>query len=131
MAARGWPGELSGVASARWSIYQTRDSKLGARLGRKSTCNGACAVEWPPLRATRKPTVGSGVNAAIVATSTRSDGTPQVTYNGHPLYQYSVDQKAGDTNGQGVNAFGGLWYVLSPSGDEVTTPAGPGGAFGY
>ena len=100
-------------------------------LGTKSTCNGACAVEWPPLRATGKPTVGSGANAAIVATSTRSDGTPQVTYNGHPLYRFSIDQKAGDTNGQGVNAFGGLWYVLSPSGDEVTAPAGPGGGFGY
>jgi predicted lipoprotein with Yx(FWY)xxD motif len=96
-------------------------------LRAKSTCTGACAVEWPPLRATGQPTVGSGVNAAIVATSTRSDGKPQVTYNGHPLYLFSVDQKAGDTNGQGVNAFGGLWYVLSPSGDEVTTPAGPGG----
>jgi predicted lipoprotein with Yx(FWY)xxD motif len=99
--------------------------------GTKSACTGACAVEWPPLRATGKPTVGGGANASIVATSDRSDGKPQVTYNGHPLYLFSADQKAGDTNGQGVNAFGGLWYVLSSSGDEITTPAGSGGGFGY
>jgi predicted lipoprotein with Yx(FWY)xxD motif len=99
--------------------------------GTKSTCTGACAVEWPPLRATGKPTVGGGANASVVTTSARSDGKPQVTYNGHPLYLFSADQKAGDTNGQGVNAFGGLWYVLSSSGDEITTPAGSGGGFGY
>jgi predicted lipoprotein with Yx(FWY)xxD motif len=97
--------------------------------GTKSACTGACAVEWPPLRATGKPTVGSGADASVVATSTRSDGKPQVTYNGHPLYLFSADQKAGDTNGQGVNAFGGLWYVLSSSGDEITKPAGSGGGY--
>jgi hypothetical protein len=68
-------------------------------------------------------------DASIVATSARSDGKSQVTYNGHPLYLFSADQKAGDTNGQGVNAFGGLWYVLSSSGDEIITPAGSGGGF--
>jgi predicted lipoprotein with Yx(FWY)xxD motif len=99
--------------------------------GTKSACTGACAVQWPPLRATGKPTVGNGANAAVVATTTRSDGKPQVTYNGHPLYRFSFDKKAGDTNGQGVNAFGGLWYVLSSSGAAVTTPAGNGGGFGY
>jgi predicted lipoprotein with Yx(FWY)xxD motif len=98
--------------------------------GTKSACTGACAVEWPPLRATGKPTV-DGANASLVATSARADGKPQVTYNGHPLYLFSADQKAGDTNGQGVNAFGGLWYVLSSTGDEITTPAGSGGGFGY
>ena len=98
--------------------------------GMRSTCTGACAAEWPPLRATGKTTVGTGANASIVATSARSDGKPQVTYNGHPLYLFSADQKADDTNGQGVNAFGGLWYVLSSSGDEITTPMGSGG-FGY
>ena len=100
-------------------------------VGTKSTCTGACAIEWPPLRATGKPTVGSGANASIVATSARPDGTPQVTYNGHPVYLFSADQQAGDTNGQGVNAFGGLWYVLSSSGDAITTASGSGGGFGY
>ena len=97
----------------------------------KITCTGACAVEWPPLRATGKPTVGGGANASVVATSARSDGKPQVTYNGHPLYLFSADQKVGDTKGQGVNAFGGLWYVLSSSGNQITTSGGSGGGFGY
>jgi predicted lipoprotein with Yx(FWY)xxD motif len=99
--------------------------------GTKSACTGACAVQWPPLRTTGTPTVGGGANASVVATSARSDGKPQVTYNGHPLYLFSADEKAGDTNGQGVNAFGGLWYVLSSSGDEVTAPTDAGGGFGY
>jgi hypothetical protein len=61
----------------------------------------------------------------------RSDGKPQVIYNGHPLYTYSGDNKAGNTNGQGVNAFGGLWYVLSPKGNEITsTPSTSGGSGG-
>ena len=98
--------------------------------GMKSACNGACAVEWPPLLAHGAPTVGSGANASLLATSARLDGKAQVTYNGHPLYLFSADQKAGDTNGQGVNAFGGLWYVVSSSGDANTTPAASVG-FGY
>jgi predicted lipoprotein with Yx(FWY)xxD motif len=87
--------------------------------GTKSACTGACAIDWPPLRATGKPTVGGGATASIVATSARSDGKPQVTYNGHPLYLFSGDQRPGDTNGEGVNAFGGLWYALSSAGDQI------------
>ena len=99
--------------------------------GTKSACTGACAIDWPPLRATGKPTVGGGASVSIVATSARSDGKPQVTYNGHPLYLFSGDQNPSDTNGQGVNAFGGLWYVLSSSGNQITTSAGSGGGYGY
>src|SRR5207247_9449183 len=65
--------------------------------GTTSACSGACAVNWPPLRASGKPTFGSGVNSSLVATSTRSDGRPPVPYNGHPLYRYSRDAKAGDS----------------------------------
>jgi predicted lipoprotein with Yx(FWY)xxD motif len=98
--------------------------------GTKSACTGACAIDWPPLRATGKPTVGGGANASIVATSARSDGKPQVTYNGHPLYLFSGDQKPGDTNGQGVNAFGGLWYALSSAGNQIVG-SGPNPSLGY
>jgi predicted lipoprotein with Yx(FWY)xxD motif len=65
----------------------------------------------------------------LVGTATRSGGEKQVLYNGHLLYLFAGDQKAGDTNGQGVNAFGGSWYALTSAGDQVTaTPptAGPG-----
>src|SRR3954447_23338546 len=98
--------------------------------GTKSACTGACAIDWPPLRATGKPRLGGGVTASIVATSARSDGKPQVTYNGHPLYLFSGDQKPGDTNGEGVNAFGGLWYALSSAGDQIVGSA-PNSGTGY
>lgn len=114
-------------SSTRRAARSTCSSGTRARRARAP----APAPSSGPLRATGKPTVGGGANASIVATSDRSDGKPQVTYNGHPLYLFSADQKAGDTNGQGVNAFGGLWYVLSSSGDEITTPAGSSGGFGY
>jgi predicted lipoprotein with Yx(FWY)xxD motif len=91
--------------------------------GTKSACFGACATAWPPLRASGKPTVGSGANASMVATAPRSDGKPQVTYNGHPLYLYEGDSQAGDTNGQGLIAFGGGWFALSAQGNQVSGPA--------
>jgi predicted lipoprotein with Yx(FWY)xxD motif len=98
--------------------------------GTKSACTGACAIDWPPLRATGKPTVGGGATTSSVATSARPDGKPQVTYNGHPLYLFSGDQKPGDTNGEGVNAFGGLWYALSSAGNQIVGSA-PNQAIGY
>ena len=71
--------------------------------GTKSACLGACADAWPPLRVDGKPTVASGASASKVATTTRSDGNPQVTYNGHPLYLFYADRQPGDTNGQGIS----------------------------
>jgi predicted lipoprotein with Yx(FWY)xxD motif len=101
--------------------------------GTKSSCTGACASTWPPVRVTRKPTVGTGANASMVGTTKRSDGPPQVTYNGHPLYTYTGDQSAGETNGQGLTAFGAAWFALSPAGNQITkqSNSGSGGASGY
>ena len=100
--------------------------------GTNSACTGACATNWPPLPDAGTPTVGTGLTAAKVGTTMRSDGTQQVTYNGHPLYLYVGDQKPGDTNGQGINAFGGGWFVLSPAGDMVSgTGSNSGGGNGY
>ena len=88
--------------------------------GTKSACFGACATAWPPLRTSGKPTVGSGAKASLVGTTRRSDGKRQVTYNGHPLYTFIMDRKAGDTNGEGFTAFGGRWFVVSPAGKQVS-----------
>jgi predicted lipoprotein with Yx(FWY)xxD motif len=96
--------------------------------GTKSACSGACASAWPPLRASGKPTVGGGAKASLVGTTPRSDGKPQVTYNGHPLYGYQGDSNAGDTNGQGITGFGGPWYVLSATGNEITAAASSSGS---
>ncbi|KPC84038.1 hypothetical protein [Streptomyces sp. NRRL S-4] len=86
----------------------------------KSNCADACAKEWPPLL-DEAPTAGSGVKSNLLKTTTRGDGKRQVTYNGHALYRFDEDQKAGDTNGQAVDAFGAKWYVISPEGKQITT----------
>ena len=85
----------------------------------KSTCSGECANDWPPLMASGKPAAGSGIKASMLSTSKRSDGKEQVTYNGHPLYYYEGDTKAGQTAGQGVDAFGAEWYVVGANGSKV------------
>jgi predicted lipoprotein with Yx(FWY)xxD motif len=92
---------------------------LSADSARKSRCFGACAKNWPPLRASRKPAVGRGLKASEVGTIRRSDGKPQVTYNSHPLYRFVGDTRSGQTNGQGIVAFGGRWSVVSTAGRPV------------
>ncbi|MFD9290171.1 hypothetical protein ACFWBV_18180 [Streptomyces sp. NPDC060030] len=87
----------------------------------KSHCSGACAKAWPPLLDTAAPTAGKEVKSNLLKTTPRSDGKKQVTYNGHPLYRFDADQKAGDTNGQAVDAFGAKWYVIGTDGKQITT----------
>jgi predicted lipoprotein with Yx(FWY)xxD motif len=107
--------------------------------GTKSACSGACASAWPPLRDSGKPTAGTGLNASLLGTAPRSDGDPQVTYNGHPLYTFVMDQKPGDAKGQGVTAFGASWFTLTSAGNQVTAAApttttsgsSGGGGLGY
>jgi predicted lipoprotein with Yx(FWY)xxD motif len=106
-------------------------------VGGKSSCFGDCATDWPPARVNAKPTVGPGLMAALASTTARSDGKPELTYAGHPLYRFSGDPKPGDVNGNGLNEFGGRWYAVTPSGSQVgsnTAPAsdtGSKGAYGY
>ena len=87
--------------------------------GTMSTCTGACAQFWPPVTTKGAANAGAGVAAAKLGTTKRSDGSTQVTYDGHPLYYYSGDMKPGDVTGQGLDTFGGLWWVLSPSGMAI------------
>ena len=76
---------------------------------------------WPPFTSSSKPAAAGGVAAAQIGTIAGPRGTMQVTYNGHPLYYYVGDHKPGQTAGQGLNEFGGLWYVLSTKGLAVTS----------
>src|SRR5205809_263127 len=87
--------------------------------GTTSACYGACAALWPPLITTGKPIAGQGVRASLLGTTKRKDGKLEVTYGGHPLYYFVTDRKPGQTTGQGVNQFGGPWWVLSPAGKEI------------
>ena len=91
--------------------------------GTKSTCNGACAQAWPPVTVSGKPAAGTGANASLIGTTKRSVGKTQVTYHGHPLYRFQGDQTRGATKGQGLVAFGGGWFVVSPSGTQVSSHA--------
>ena len=79
----------------------------------RSACYGTCAAYWPPVRGAA--TAGPGVTGRL-GTSTRSDGSVQATYDGHPLYTYVGDTGAGQANGNRLNLNGGLWYEVTPSG---------------
>jgi predicted lipoprotein with Yx(FWY)xxD motif len=121
-------------AEAGETIMVATNSKLGqilvdekgmtvylfvADTGTTSTCYTSCATIWPPVLTTGAPQAGSGASASLLGTTTRTDGKVEVTYAGHPLYYFVQDKAVGDTTGQGVNGFGGLWWVLSPAGAAI------------
>ena len=88
--------------------YFTPDTAAG-----KPTCTGTCAATWPALMATNP-------SESPTATGTLTVVNGQVAYNGHPLYEYSGDSAAGQTNGEGIM---GKWYVATPT---LAAGAGPG-----
>lgn len=96
-----------------------------ADSGTRSTCSGACAQAWPPLTTNGAPKAASTASPSLLGTTTRSDGTAQVTYRGHPLYYFVGDNKPGDTNGEGSTAFGAGWDVLSPTGGKIEGSSSP------
>jgi predicted lipoprotein with Yx(FWY)xxD motif len=105
---------------------------FGRDSGTASACMGPCAANWPPLRAGRNPAIGSGAKSADVGTTSRPDGRSQLTYSGHPLYTFVNDKQPGDTNGEGIKAFGGSWFAVFPSGSKVAPASKPqGGGGGY
>ena len=101
----------------------------------KSNCSGSCATYWPPVKGPL--TAGSGVTGTL-ATITRSDGSTQATYDGHPLYTYIGDKSAGQNSGNGKNHSGGLWWEMTvsgstpaPGGGSTATATSGGGGYGY
>jgi predicted lipoprotein with Yx(FWY)xxD motif len=86
----------------------------------KSNCSGACASAWPPVAESGSVTVSGGAVAKDLGSITRSDGTKQVTYEGHPLYYFAGDTSPGQTNGQGSDGFGAKWWLVSPNGTMIT-----------
>ena len=99
-----------------------------------SKCTGSCATFWPPVKG--PATAGSGVTGTL-GTITRSDGTTQATYDGHPLYTFAGDTAPGQAKGNGKNLSGGLWYEMTVSGAKPATGAGASasastkGGYGY
>ncbi len=118
--ARTGKGELL-VDANGMTLYRFDKDKSGA-----SNCAGTCAQTWPPLLldpATAAPVTGDGVQGPL-SVVVRSDGARQVADNGRPLYRYSGDTKAGDTNGDGI---GSVWHVVTigaPSSPRATSSSG-------
>jgi predicted lipoprotein with Yx(FWY)xxD motif len=136
-ASAGQPAS-SASASAKHATIKTRHGKLGTFLvdgsGRtlyrfmhdtsaKSTCSGACASNWPPVTSREKPEAEGKAKASLISRHKRAGGAKQVVYHGRPLYRFIGDSKPGQTNGENINAFGGRWFVVSPSGSPIKPKA--------
>ena len=76
----------------------------------QSVCAGPCVEKWP-IYHREKVAPPEGISDSDFATINRSDGKPQTTFRGYPLYYWFKDSKPGDTSGQGV---GNVWYVIDP-----------------
>ena len=85
-----------------------------------SNCNGSCVQFWPPVKG--PVTAMAGVSGTF-ATITRSDGTTQETWNGHPLYTYVGDTAPGQDKGNGLNLSGGVRHAVILSGTAAPAPA--------
>jgi predicted lipoprotein with Yx(FWY)xxD motif len=93
----------------------------------KSNCNGTCAQNWPPVQG---PATASGVKGTF-GTITRSDGSTQATFDGHPLYTFVGDTAPGQAKGNGLNAAGGLWHEITTSGSAAPVSTSSAGGGGY
>jgi predicted lipoprotein with Yx(FWY)xxD motif len=117
----------------------TASSKLGQLLvdskgmtlytltndGKPVACTGQCLTFWPPLLVPAGQTGAAASGVANLGTAMTSAGN-QVSYRGDPLYRYSMDKAPGDTNGEGINAFGGVWHVVKMGASPSTTSPGAG-----
>lgn len=115
--ARGPHGTYLTGASGR-ALYLWVGDSDGA-----SNCSGDCANAWPPVIARRAAAAGGAIAPAL-GTITRSDGSEQVSYYGHPLYYSTADPGPGTTHAEGSNSFGASWWLVAPSGAAITTRGG-------
>jgi predicted lipoprotein with Yx(FWY)xxD motif len=143
-------GDAAHAAASKHAVVKTRHGKLGTYLvdgrgralylfqkdrGPSSRCTGACAHDWPPVTTRERPEAEAGAKQSMLSTHRRSGGAKQVVYNGHPLYRYAGDAAPGQTNGQGLNAFGARWYVVAPTGTAIrstgSSASPPPNPYGY
>ncbi|MFJ1752844.1 hypothetical protein [Kitasatospora sp. NPDC088134] len=89
-----------------------------------SHCTDACAALWPPelVGTDGSAPAPTGIDAHLLGTVTRADGSHQLTLGGWPLYRYAPDTKPGDTKGQGID---GTWFAATPTGDRAMPTGGP------
>lgn len=132
-------GSSSGLKTAKTSIGTVLTSTNGVTLywfsldtPAKSKCSGACASAWPPVAGPVSAAAGVSLPGKL-GTITRSDGSTQETYNGHPLYTFAGDSGPAKTGGNGISAFGGTWHAVTTSGAAApaSSPSSSGGGYGY
>ncbi len=112
------------------TIIKTGDSEYGSMLfdsrgqaiyiweleeSQTAECYGDCANAWPPVLTNGAPVASADINSKLLGTTKRTDGTTQVTYNGHPLYFYA-HEKAGEVKCHNTRTHGGLWWVIQSNG---------------
>lgn len=110
-------GSVLATPSGKTLYLLTADPSGGSK------CTGSCTSQWPPLAAKGSPTAGPGVNSSMLSSFKRTDGTEQVLYNKHALYTHTG---SGLTSGAGVAQNGGIWYLVSPSGNPIKSTTGGG-----
>ncbi len=131
-AAAPRPAATTSSAAATPEVATRSNGDLGAYLvdsrgrtlyvykvdkGTTSACYATCAANWPAFTTTGgAPRAAGQVDAAKLGTTSRTDGTTQVTYSGHPLYYFAGDSAVGDTKGEGVKD---VWYAVAPSGNAI------------
>ena len=91
-----------------------------ADTGSSSTCAGPCVKVWGPYKTSGTPKVSGDAQQSMVGSTSRSDGSTQVTYANHPLYYYEGDKSAGAMEGQGSDEFGSKWWIVGPDGSAIT-----------
>ena len=126
----------AGLAALALTVSACASSGSSSTSSTPAAGTSSCATYWPPVKG--PVTAGSGVTGTL-STITRSDGTTQATYDGHPLYTYVGDTAAGQNKGNGLNLSGGLWYEMTASGAKPAAAASPSasasssskGGYGY
>lgn len=126
-------GERNGSEGAKGTEVVLGDSEFGEMLydakdqaiyvferdtTQKSVCYDECAAAWPPVVTSGEPVAGPGLDASLVGTTERRDGTTQVTYGGRPLYYY-VHEAPGEVRCHNVDLNGGLWWVVGADGEPL------------
>ena len=116
--------EASGeTGGAETGGMETGGADMGGEVRAEAApCTGDCLGAWPPFTTSgdaESVTAGEGVDAALISTSSLEDGSTIVTYNGWPLYYFVQDSAAGDVNGQEIESFGGVWYLVTAEGEKV------------
>jgi predicted lipoprotein with Yx(FWY)xxD motif len=99
------------VTASGKSVYLLSTDPAGS-----SKCAGACAKAWVPVTVSGSPSAGSGVDSSKLSSFKRKDGTTQVLYDKHALYTFTSQ---GATSGEGQASFGGVWYLVAPSGSAI------------